>query len=386
MPANMTSRYQNTALPPRTSISRLALYAIGTMLLAACGNEEPKTIDTTAAAQRAQQLSSADVVTADTSLLAAGVPVTGSLRPAELVVVRAQVSGTLQRLRVDRGTAVSQGQTLATIEAAGVQSTAASAKASVAAANASLALAQQKLTAARTLHKAGAISDVDLKVAEADFESAQAQVASATAQSATAGENAARATIIAPLTGVVSDRRVQEGEAVSVGAELFTVVNTRELELAAHVPVDEAAAVKVGQSVRFSLASMPGEVFTGRVDRKDPVANVDTRQVGLYLRVPNRNGNIVAGQFATGRIVAGNAKPVIVVPVGAVRETSGTFWVLRLDNAKVERRDVTVGARDEANGLVVITSGLVVGDRVIKAPNLSIATGTRFTIAADSGR
>lgn len=364
----------------------VTLLALSVLALSACKKAEEKTVDTSAAAQPAQQLSTADIARADTSRLAAGVLVTGSLRPADVVIVRAQVSGTLQRVRADRGTSVSQGQTLAVIEAAGVQSQAIGAKATVAAAKAGLALSQQKLDAAKTLHKAGAISDVDLKAAEADFENAQAQLASATAQQATAGENAARATVIAPLTGVVSDRKVQDGEAVSAGAELFTIVNPRELELAANIPVDEAGSVKVGQPVRFTLASLPGEVFTGRVDRKDPVASEDTRQIGLYLRVPNAKGNIIAGQFASGRIVANDAKAVIVVPIGAVREGSGKFWVLRLDNGKIERRDVTVGSRDEAAGLVVITKGLALGDQVITAPGLQITAGTRITVATDSAR
>lgn len=359
---------------------------VGLLLLTACSKSNATPADSASSTARAQQLSPADVATADTSTLAAGVLVTGSLRPADLVIVRAQVSGTVERVRADRGTRVSAGQTLAVIQAAGVQSQALGAKASVAAAKAGLALAQQKLDAAKMLHKAGAISDVDLKAAEAEFESAQAQVASANAQSAMAGENAARATVISPLSGVVSDRRVQDGEAVSVGAELFTVVNVRELELAANVPVDEAAAVKVGQTVRFTLASMPGATYTGRVDRKDPVANENSRQIGLYLRVPNANGNIVAGQFATGRIVATDAKPVVVVPTGAVREGSGKFWVLRINNGSIERRDVTVGTRDETAGLVVITSGLAAGDRVITSPALQLSAGTPVSIVSDSAR
>ncbi|MGV3709572.1 MAG: efflux RND transporter periplasmic adaptor subunit [Gemmatimonas sp.] len=376
----------NSARHASAHVVRASLALAATVALAACSKEEAKAVDTSAAVQPAQQLSTADIARADTSRLASGVLVTGSLRPADIVVVRAQVTGTMQRIRADRGTSVSQGQTLGTIEAIGVQSQAVGAKASVAAANAGLALAQKKLDAARTLHKAGAISDVDLKVAESEFAAAEAQLASAQAQSSTAGESAGRTTVVAPLTGVISDRKVQEGEAVTAGAELFTVVNPRELELAANIPVDEAAAVKVGQPVQFTLASLPGKTFTGRVDRKDPVASEDTRQVGLYLRVPNAKGEIVGGQFASGRIVANDAKAVIVVPVGAVRESQGKFYVLRIDNGKIERREVVPGTRDEAAGLVVITSGLALGDQVITSPGLTIQTGVRVTVATDSAR
>src|SRR5690606_21047335 len=107
-----------------------------------------------------------------------------TLNPYRIVEVRAQVPGVVANLRVDRGDAVRDGQTMAVIQAEGIRSQAAGAVAGAAAAEANLALAQQQLESARTLHGAGAMSDIDLRAAQASFEAARAQLASANAQAA----------------------------------------------------------------------------------------------------------------------------------------------------------------------------------------------------------
>ena len=100
---------------------------------------------------------------------------------------------------------------------------------------------------------------------------------------------------------------VSEGEAVNPGQALFTVVNTDYLELAGQVPVNQAARVRAGQPVEFSLAAYPGRVFRGEVARVEPTADPATRQVGVYVRLPNRDRALVGGLFATGRILTGGA-------------------------------------------------------------------------------
>src|SRR5690606_25683707 len=125
--------------------------------------------------------------TARVTDLTAGVVLTGSLQPYRIVDVRAQVAGTIQNLRVDRGNAVREGQPLATIQAEGILGQAEGARAGVAAAQANLALAEQQLESARTLHDAGAMSQLDFRAAQAGFESARAQLAAAEAQAVGAG-------------------------------------------------------------------------------------------------------------------------------------------------------------------------------------------------------
>src|SRR5690606_22967462 len=168
---------------------------------------------------------------------------------------------------------------------------------------------------------------LDYRAAQAAYESARAQLAAANAQAVGAGEQARRATVTAPITGQVSDRQISDGQAVNPGETLFTVVGSEYLELAGQVPVDQAARVRQGQAVEFQLDAYPGRTFRGTVDRIDPTANPNTRQIGVYLRLPNPNRELVGGLFATGRVIAEGVSSAVVVPTSAVRGTGDDRYV-----------------------------------------------------------
>ena len=384
---SMNSRTLSTmpAFRSRGAAGARATALILAFATAACGGSSSAEETGTVAETPAAILGAQDVATAQRADVAGGLLVTGSLQPADVVTIRAQVPGTMTGVRVDRGTAVGRGQTLATIEAAGIRSQAAGARAGVAAAEAQLAVARQQLDAARRLQAAGAMSVIELRTAEAQYGAAEAQVAAARANATAAGESAERATITSPIGGVVSARMIEEGEAVSPGDELFTVVDARELELAAQINVDDAARVRVGQTVVFTLDGAPGREYRGRVARIDPVANEQTRQVGIYVRVANSQGAIVGGQFARGRIVGQEASDAVVVPIGAVRGPTDTPFVLVIADGRVARRDVVLGARDERQGIVAITSGLSAGERVVATPTITLAEGAAVSVANDAG-
>lgn len=346
----------------------LGLVAIG--VVGGCAADEGDGSEAEAAAvleERPILLGQEDVATAALGDMAGGVVITGSLQPANQVTVKAQVPGTVTGITVDRGSAVGRGQTLATIEAAGV-------RAQAAAAEANLALARQRLESARTLREAGALSALDFQAAQAAYEAADAQAAGA-------HEMAQRATVRAPIAGVVGDRTVDEGEAVGVNDPLFTVVRSDELELAGSVPVDAAAQIRPGQAVVFALSAFPGQEFRGTVARVEPVADPETRQVGVYLRMRNPGG-VIGGQFATGQVLGKAITKVLTVPESAVRGTAADAHLLVIEGGRAVKRGVVLGAADPAHGTVGIASGLEEGAQVIITPTADIAEGARVEVRA----
>ncbi|HEX2187311.1 MAG TPA: efflux RND transporter periplasmic adaptor subunit, partial [Longimicrobiaceae bacterium] len=345
-----------------------ALLALGA---AACGREEPAEAKESPAAVLGAQ----DVATAEVSTLSSGVALTGSLEPYRRVEVKAQVPGVVAALSADRGDAVRQGQTLARIEAEGIRSQAAGARSGVAAAEAGLALARRQLESARTLYEQGALSEIDFRGAQAQYEAAQAQLAAARAQATGAAEQAGRTAVVAPVAGEVSARSVEPGEAVSPGNTLFTVVNSRILELRGQVPVDQAAQVRQGQPVVFSLDAYPGREFRGTVSRVDPVADPATRQVGVTMQLPNEDRSLIGGLFATGHVVTGAQQQVVTVPTAAVRGTGAGAFVLVVEGGQVKRRPVRAGEPDVQRGVVPVLSGLRGGEQVIVSPG-EVAEGT----------
>jgi RND family efflux transporter MFP subunit len=351
--------------------------------MAACGGGSEKPAAATPA-RTTVTLTPGDLAVATTVELAEGVAISGSLEPVNTVQLKTQVAGRIRRVHADRGTAVRRGQLLVEIEAEGVRGQVAIMRAQVLSAEAYLALARQRLESARRLHAAGAISDIDLKASEAAFQAADAQVAAAKAMATTAGENESHRNIVSPIDGVVSERFVEVGEAVKDAVAVLTLVDTRTLELEAQVGVDEAMKVRVGAPVAFTLDAVSGQAFTGRVARIDPRADPATRQVGIASRLPNPGLRIVAGQFARGRVVTGAARRVVAIPATAVIDSAGTARVFVVAQDRLTRRDITLGARDDARGLVAVTSGLAEGERVLAASVAGAAEGLSVTIAGDT--
>jgi RND family efflux transporter MFP subunit len=355
--------------------------AVSTSLLLGCSSSESAKAEPVGATPMV--LSPQDVTEARIADVVAGVLLTGSLEPAERATITAQVAGTLGPMTVDRGSSVRRGQRLTTIQAAGVRSQAAGARANVAAAEAQLAVARTQRDGQQRLYEAGAISRVQYENAQATYAAAEAQVAAARAQAAAANEEAGYTVITSPLTGMVSDRPAEPGEAVASGDPILTVVNTSVLELAGRIPVDEAGAVRIGQPVTFTLDAFPGREFRGTVARKDPAADPSTRQVGIYVRLPNGQGEITAGQYARGQVSGERIVGAVTIPVTAVLGTGETAAVFVIENGQLVRRGVTVGTRDERAGVVAVTAGLKAGERILARPAPSVSAGQKVVVASD---
>lgn len=353
---------------------------------AACGGSAGDPTDSAAASAgpTAVVLTSQDIATATVSDVTSGVLLTGSLEPAERATIMAQVAGTVGAMSVDRGSRVRRGQRLTTIRAEGVRSQAAGAQAAIAAAEAQLVVARTRRDAMRRLYEAGGTSRVEYENAQAAYTAAEAQVAAARAQASAAGEMAGFTTIESPITGIVSDRPVEPGEAVRVGDPIMTIVNTSVLELAGRIPVDEAGAVRVGQDVTFRLDAFPGRVFRGTVARKDPAADPASRQVGVYVRLPNSSGEITAGQYARGQVSGRRIEGAVTVPATAVQGTANDAVVFVVEGNRLARRAVTLGPRDEAAGTIAITSGLRAGEQVLVRPTPTITDGQPIIVSADN--
>lgn len=357
--------------------------AASAVVLTACSSGESATVGSGEARSTAIALAPHDLVEARQADITTGVLLTGTLEPAERASVTAQVGGTLGQIPVDRGTVVSRGQLITTIQAEGVRSQAAGARATVAAAEAQLAVARTQRDAAQRLYQAGASSRVDAENAQAAYAAAEAQLAAARAQATAASEAAAFTEVRAPISGIVSARGAEPGEAVRPGDPIVTIVNTSTLELAGRAPVDEAGAIRVGQPVIFSLDAFPGREFRGTVARKDPAADPSSRQVGVYVRLPNQSGEITAGQYARGQVSGRRVEGAVVIPSTAVQGAGAETAVFVVEGDHLSRRPVTLGVRDEGASLVAVTSGLNAGEKVLVRPTATVADGQPVVVTAD---
>jgi membrane fusion protein (multidrug efflux system) len=308
-------------------------------------------------------LSTEDVATVRRAPIEESVPLTGDLRPIETIDVRARIEGDLTGVYVREGAHVREGQLLAQFEAADQESARQSAVASRVAAQSALSTAEWNLEQGRELLKAGAIPERDVRAAEQAVAAARAQLAAAESQVRAMSTEARDTRVLAPTTGVLERRFIEVGEHVARGAQLFTVVRTDALELAATIPARYASNVRTGQITRFTADA---RTIEGRVVRVSPTIDPATRSITVYVQVPNPGGMLKGGTFVSGRVVGRSIPEALVIPGAAIRQSQeGTPYVYTIDGEIVAQKPVQVGIVDDATGIAEVVSGLEEGDRVI---------------------
>jgi len=326
-------------------------------------------------------LAASDVKTVDRGTIEAGVSISGDLKAIEEAVVRARLEGDLVGVYVREGDRVTSGQLLAKFEDSEQESNHTSAIADRESAQSDLETAKWNAEQADQLFKAGAIAERDLRTAQQTFAASRARLAAAEARVRATMSLLSDTRAVAPTTGVVARRGVENGEHVARGAEMFTVVRSDLLELGAAVPARQAGEIKVGQRVHFAAG---GRDFEGRVARISPTIDPTNRSITVYMQVPNVGGVLKANSFSTGRIVSRTVDGAIVIPNAAIRQAQGNDkpFVYRLDATDaLERAPVSVGIVDESQAIAEIVEGLKPGDRIIVGNVGTLGAGMKVTIA-----
>jgi RND family efflux transporter MFP subunit len=354
------------------------------LVAAACSSEA----DGAAAGGARNRPNSVTLATTDLGVvqqrpISAGWAITGNLEPLERVEVRARIEGDIDGVYVREGQKVQEGQLLARFRAVNETSDARSAEADVTSAETDLATARWNLDQTRDLFKEGAVPERDVKTAEQAAAAAAARLAAAQARLRSTATTLTDTRVLAPLSGTIETRTVAPGEHVNRTAPLFTLVRTDVLELAATVPGRAADEVTTGQSVRFVAG---GRRYEGRVARVSPTITPGSRSVTIYARVPNPNGFLKGGSFATGEVVIRTVEDALVVPLTSVHQTPEEKpFIWKIQEGKLTRAPVTVGITDETEGVAQIVSGLKAGDRIVIGNVGTVGEGMEANVIDQKG-
>lgn len=330
-------------------------------------------------------VSSSDVLRVEDRRLESGVSFTGELRPSQTVEITARFAGDLDDVLVREGQHVGRGQALARFRPRDVRDALEAADAQLLAAQAGLRAAENAERRARKLLDAGAAAPSDLEAAEAQRTAAQAQVNAATAMKNQAQEDAERLDVPAPIDGWVSHVTVHRGDRVAIGDNMLTLVDTATLELSATVPSEALARVEPGTPIRFHVDAFPGEAFEGKVDRVNPTTEPGTRQVRIYMRLPNPEGRLVGGLFASGRVIDSMKEHALAAPISVLRKEGGDQVVYRIRNGKAERIRVTTGLVDEETNSVELLGDVSAGDSLLSGIVPGLRDGAPIRVLAGGG-
>ena len=331
------------------------------------------------------QLKVAELVTVQPSAFEQTLPLSGALDPYTQAVVSARASGEIQTVNVREGQSVKKGQVLAALVSTTYQAQYQQAVSNVASAKSALDLAQKDYNNNAALVKEGFISQMALQKLDVALANASAQLRNAEEAQVIARRALGEATIIAPVSGVISASKVNAGDTVAIGSAMFSIVNTDRFELVAPISAEQIGALHPGQTVQLTSAGV-AQPFVGRVDRINPAAQNGSRSYSVYIAVDNTAGQLKSGMFAQGQIVLAARANALTVPATAIHTVGSRRFVYILKEGKLAEQDVTLGARasDAIDAPVEIASGVSHGDQVVRLDLGVLKVGVDVQVVAEN--
>jgi membrane fusion protein, multidrug efflux system len=376
-------------------------FVVATLLLAAplafsaCSTGDAKGKDPSAAAAAIAVVPAAAVERP----IARFIRATGTLMAEEHADVSAEVAGRVVLAPVERGQSVSQGDELVRLSPTETDAQLKEAQANAAQLEARLGLtpsstfdvnavpevqnakagyelAQSEFNRIKSLLDQRVVSQSEFDQRRTQMEAARQQLEAAKngaaqqfqmLQAANARVSLARkafadTTVRAPFNGVVDQRFVAVGDYVNKGNKIANVVRVNPLRAQLTVPEQAVSSIAIGRPIVFEVDAYPGREFTGIVKYIGASLQADQRALTVEATVPNADGVLKPGLFATARIEQKDKTPAVLVPPSAVATSAGTSRLYVINGDHVEERIVTTG--DTVGDLVEITKGLKAGERV----------------------
>ncbi|OGU00643.1 MAG: hypothetical protein A2085_07225 [Gemmatimonadetes bacterium GWC2_71_10] len=290
-----------------------------------------------------------DVAVAERRRVEDAISGTGQIEALQSIELRPDVEGRIVDILFREGSRVARGTPLFKVDDAEL-------RAQVARAEAERDLASQALARTRQLIESQGATQSDLERAEAQYRSTQASLEILQLR-------LSRTTVTAPFSGIVGARTVSLGDYVNNQSRLVSLQTSNPQRATMTVPERYAERLRVGQRITFAVAALRGRTFTGVVDFVDPTVRVPGRTILVKAQVPNPRGELNAGMFVEGRLVAAVRENAVVVPEDAILPLQGAAYVYVVADGHANRRSVETGMRTP--GFVEITRGIQAGEQVV---------------------
>lgn len=295
----------------------------------------------------------------------------GSLAANESVVIRPEVAGRVVEIGFEEGQPVSKDTVLLKLDDS-------INRAEVAEAAARLELAKrnygriEELAASRT-------------VTERQRDEARSSLDVGTATVELARVRLAKTQILAPFDGIGGLRKISVGDYVTIGEDMFTLVDIDPIKVDFRISEKFLPAVRAGQSIEIGVDAFPGRSFKGEVYAIDPSIDAGGRSVVLRARVDNKESLLRPGLFARVALIMELKPNALTVSEEALVPRGEDQFVFKVVDGKAVETRVRIGTRRD--GRVEIIEGLAADETVVTAGQQKIRNGVpvRVLDAVGSG-
>lgn len=186
--------------------------------------------------------------------------------------------------------------------------------------------------------------------------------------------------IKAPISGIVSERLAKVGDRLLTTTKIYSLVNPDLLLAKIHLTEKDALRTKVGQRAEVMSEALPGQIFTGQVDRISPVVDATSGMVRVTIQVNDKKRVLKPGMFVNVHLITDSKANAALVPKRAViyDDNRQFVFVVRQDTLAV-KVPLTPGYADRDN--IEALGGVSVGDTIIIVGHNAMKDSARVKIA-----
>ncbi len=196
-----------------------------------------------------------------------------------------------------------------------------------------------------------------------------------------AGLKFADAGIESTIHGIVKEVQTEVGASISPSMPLFHIVDMDSVEVVVHIPEKDISRIKTGLKAEISVLSYPGKIFLGIIHKLSPVLDPASRTREAKILVPNRDHTLKPGMFGSTEIIIRSLTNALLVPYSAFidRDEKKVIYIVNNGKAKEVIPEIDIVKGEKA----AVTSGVVIGDRVIVVGQHNIKGGDMVTIVEE---
>jgi multidrug efflux system membrane fusion protein len=338
---------------------RIALLGLAVSLMTGCGEHEAPEGQTAPPGRTV----SAAVQTIQQTPLTLRAETPGIVVSEDQVQVASRLMGYIRQIKVEEGQAVKAGQLLFVVDPSDIQGQVSQARAGLAQAEAALADARIDHERFGALYKEEAIPKLQWDKIRLQYQVAEQQVAAARAGLGLAVSQMRYASVVAPISGIVTQKMAHAGDLAAPGRPVLVIEGLNKRQVRTNVSGDVFARIKTGEKVSIVPDGLAGQgpvegVIAQVVPVADPVSHTYLVKIDLPTGSALPSGNFVRVGFAVG------SREGIRVPAAAVADRAGITGVFAVDAQGIAHyRMVRTGAAEQ--DMVEIQSGLNAGDKVV---------------------
>jgi len=294
---------------------------------------------------------------------------TASLYAENNTQVAAKIGGQVTKVLVEEGDFVKRGQIVAQLESARY-------KLEVERAQANLNKITQEIDRKQNLYEQKLIPRDSFESLKYDKDSAEIALSIAKL-------DLSHTTVRSPISGVISTRNIQIGNAITANQALYEVTSLKSLQADMFIPERELNNLNKNQmaQVSFDALDLPVDApaITAKVKRISPVIDSKTGTFKTTLEIDNSSGILKPGMFGRFNVIYGEHKDVMTVPRTAIQDLDGVQSVYTVLNDKAVKVIITTGYENDGN--TEITSGLNSDQAVVTLGQAGLRIGSKVQVS-----